>query len=63
MKFITKELVPVTPVRSQSVYFIMTNMRISRFLCTFAVGKMGRLLAIDYGRKRCGLAVTDVLQI
>ena len=24
---------------------------------------MGRLLAIDYGRKRCGLAVTDVLQI
>lgn len=25
--------------------------------------KMGRLLAIDYGRKRCGIAVTDVLQI
>ncbi|MDE5960868.1 MAG: Holliday junction resolvase RuvX [Duncaniella sp.] len=24
---------------------------------------MGRLRAIDYGRKRCGLAVTDVLQI
>lgn len=24
---------------------------------------MARLLAIDYGRKRCGLAVTDVLQI
>lgn len=24
---------------------------------------MGRLLAIDYGHKRCGLAVTDVLQI
>jgi len=24
---------------------------------------MGRLLAIDYGRKRCGIAVTDVLQI
>lgn len=24
---------------------------------------MGRLLAIDYGRKRCGVAVTDVLQI
>ncbi len=24
---------------------------------------MGRILAIDYGRKRCGLAVTDVLQI
>lgn len=24
---------------------------------------MGRLLAIDYGRKRCGLAVTDPLQI
>lgn len=24
---------------------------------------MGRLLAIDYGRKRCGIAVTDVLRI
>ncbi|MDE6417969.1 MAG: Holliday junction resolvase RuvX [Duncaniella sp.] len=24
---------------------------------------MGRLLAIDYGRKRCGLAVTDPLRI
>lgn len=24
---------------------------------------MGRLLAIDYGRKRCGIAVTDSLQI
>ena len=24
---------------------------------------MGRVLAIDYGRKRCGIAVTDVLKI
>ena len=24
---------------------------------------MGRIMAIDYGRKRCGVAVTDVLQI
>ncbi len=24
---------------------------------------MGRLIAIDYGRKRCGLAVTDALRI
>lgn len=24
---------------------------------------MGRLLAIDYGKKRCGIAVTDILQI
>ena len=24
---------------------------------------MGRLLGIDFGRKRCGIAVTDVLQI
>lgn len=24
---------------------------------------MARILAIDYGRKRCGIAVTDVLQI
>ncbi len=25
--------------------------------------KMGRILAIDYGRKRCGIAVTDILRI
>lgn len=24
---------------------------------------MGRVIAIDYGRKRCGIAVTDTLQI
>lgn len=24
---------------------------------------MGRILAIDYGRKRCGIAATDILQI
>ena len=24
---------------------------------------MGRILGIDYGRKRCGIAVTDILQI
>lgn len=24
---------------------------------------MGRLVAIDYGRKRCGIAVTDILKI
>lgn len=24
---------------------------------------MGRILAIDYGRKRCGVAVTDILHI
>lgn len=24
---------------------------------------MGRLLAIDYGRKRCGIAITDILKI
>lgn len=30
-----------------------------RYIC----GTMGRILAIDYGRKRTGLAVTDPLQI
>ncbi|MDE5877765.1 MAG: Holliday junction resolvase RuvX [Muribaculaceae bacterium] len=24
---------------------------------------MGRIMAIDYGRRRCGIAVTDILQI
>ena len=31
--------------------------------CIFASSTMGRILAIDYGKKRTGLAVTDVLQI
>lgn len=35
----------------------------NRFLfCTF-VPCMGRILAIDYGKKRTGVAVTDILQI
>ena len=29
-----------------------------RYLCS-----MGRVLAIDYGRRRCGIAVTDILRI
>lgn len=34
-------------------------------VCIFAEKKlyMGRILAIDYGRKRCGVAVTDTLRI
>lgn len=32
-------------------------------ILTFAAIIMGRILAIDYGRKRTGLAVTDELQI
>jgi putative Holliday junction resolvase len=31
-------------------------------MCNFAI-VMGRLLAIDFGRKRCGIAVTDSLRI
>lgn len=31
------------------------------FLCTFV--DMGRIMAIDFGRKRCGIAVTDPLRI
>ncbi len=27
------------------------------------INRMGRLLGIDYGRKRCGIAVTDTLRI
>ena len=38
------------------------DMQMYNIFIIFAV-IMGRLLAIDYGRKRCGLAVTDVLQI
>ena len=35
---------------------------LSNNFCTFE-GVMARILAIDYGKKRTGLAVTDVLQI
>lgn len=30
---------------------------------TYLCGRMARILAVDYGAKRCGLAVTDPLQI
>jgi putative Holliday junction resolvase len=32
-------------------------------LCNFAEKKVGRIIAIDYGQKRCGLAVTDELRM
>jgi putative Holliday junction resolvase len=35
----------------------------SQKLCTFAKNPMGRIVAIDYGKKRCGIAVTDELRI
>ena len=37
-------------------------MRGSLQFCIFA-NDMGRLLSIDYGRRRCGIAVTDTLKI
>ena len=33
------------------------------FKCNFEIKKMPRILAIDYGQKRTGIAVTDELQI
>jgi len=39
----------------------MTDRVISK-ICNFA-GRMGRILAIDYGQKRTGLAVTDELRL
>lgn len=33
------------------------------FTTVSSENKLGRILAIDYGRRRCGLAVTDVLRI
>jgi putative pre-16S rRNA nuclease len=33
------------------------------FLCIFATYIMGRILAIDYGKVRTGIAVTDELQL
>lgn len=32
-------------------------------MCNFVERIMGRLMSIDYGRKRCGIAVTDTLHI
>jgi putative Holliday junction resolvase len=33
------------------------------YLCSIILNKMPRILAIDYGQKRTGIAVTDELQI
>lgn len=43
-------------------FFVFTP--VGRLLCvTLHTENMGRLLAIDFGRRRCGIAVTDSLQI
>ena len=36
---------------------------VSTVLCTFTKKRVGRILSIDYGRKRTGIAVTDPLQM
>lgn len=33
------------------------------YFCAVKVNKLGRIIAIDYGKKRTGIAVTDPLQI
>ncbi len=38
-------------------------MLFSYFRVTYKDRSMGRILAIDYGKKRCGIAVSDPLQI
>jgi putative holliday junction resolvase len=45
--------------------YFCRNFQTFILFCTFATDKeiMGRILAIDYGRKRVGLAVTDPMQI
>ena len=45
------------------LFVVMTS---NFFLCFFLsnfVCEMGRLLSIDFGRRRCGIAVTDTLRI
>lgn len=44
---------------STKIYFEISNLK---FLCIFALA-MGQILALDYGKKRCGLAATDDLQL
>ncbi len=39
------------------------NLHKNNYFCGTKNKKVGRILAIDYGRKRSGLAVTDPLQI
>jgi putative Holliday junction resolvase len=41
---------------------LMYRFMIFSLFSTFAVA-MGRIMAIDYGRKRCGIAVTDELRM
>ncbi len=45
------------------VLLLLCKLLVSPKTRNFAPAKMGRLLAIDYGRKRCGIAVTDPLRI
>jgi len=40
-----------------------TNIHRACYFCRVKTKTMGRLLAIDYGRKRTGIAVSDPLQI
>ena len=39
------------------------QMRMLRLFCDMYLRAMGRVLAIDYGKKRCGIAETDPMQI
>ncbi len=53
---------------AKNVHFIKKYLYISIFFTNFAVvfieqWEMGRLLAIDYGIRRTGIAVTDMLRI
>ena len=46
--------------RLQSLFFCLRKIV---YFCTAKSNDMARILAIDLGRKRCGIAVTDPLQI
>lgn len=45
------------------MYFNSTNPLDCRIFCIFAQKIMGRLMSIDFGRRRCGIAATDSLRI
>ncbi len=47
-----------TARHSRSLYFVPLLI-----ICNFAFRKMGRIIGIDYGKKRVGIAVTDPLKM
>ena len=45
------------------IFFLINTIKSINYIFAEIVYKLGRILAIDFGKKRTGIAVTDELQI